>query len=678
MFGRGGAARKVADARQPRLVPAGEIPQRARPQRARVHLSTVVFVSMSTPVTEVKARIFERLVHTSPYQVAVGFDSLQSSASIQQLRSFVRTHHLGEQPLFVPMSGEASVARHTESIDNFAGGRGQSSGAELAALDWFAGSRFAWMWHLEDDTWSADFGSAASRYANSTADLIIQSGQQLPAWAMAGGWKVGSNAHMRPCGPGLLCYASLAVYRASQRFARALLDEIHQGVASSTNTSHHGLYLPFVISQHPELTWQPLRRSHVVISDDDDARLERFPSLCALQHAELFHPVFSVCGSVEGYTLTNEPCKDCPHPARGVPTQEACRALCDTHQNCDAWVHNTQGECHLKGGSRLQWLRETSSSLRTWSAPRSTRKSSRRSRLVHQGHFSVGAKHEARAATGRQHGLQHVKLQDGRAALQQLKLRKAAQAARKGQHAQRLNQQLSDGRFWRRPWCLLLSATTNVKVDLRNLSYGQLQQRNASERQQMYSQVLAHWLGAYPKLPVALAENSGDSLAWTWTDATKGARLERLRIGPASNCSGEEIGCHEADAILRAVRASRFFRAHGQHEQRLCTHALKVTGRYAVTSDVDAALRGCARGWDLALQNTTWRGGHEVHGTQLLGFRVALAEDLFGWSQLGGMCQECHVHSWLQNNPGARVCHLPPLSVRPVREGSTGMLISTV
>jgi len=373
MFGRGGAARKVADARQPRLVPAGEIPQRARPQRARVHLSTVVFVSMSTPVTEVKARIFERLVHTSPYQVAVGFDSLQSSASIQQLRSFVRTHHLGEQPLFVPMSGEASVARHTESIDNFAGGRGQSSGAELAALDWFAGSRFAWMWHLEDDTWSADFGSAASRYANSTADLIIHSGQRLPAWATAGGWKVGSNAHIRPCGPGLLCYASLAAYRASQRFARALLDEIHRGVASSTNTSHHGLYLPFVISQHPELTWQPLVRSHVVLSDDDDAQLERF-ALCTLQGAELFHPILSVCGSVEGYTLTNEPCKDCPHPARGVPTREACRALCDTHQSCDAWVHNTQGECYLKGGSRLHWQRDTSSWLRTWSGPRSTRK----------------------------------------------------------------------------------------------------------------------------------------------------------------------------------------------------------------------------------------------------------------------------------------------------------------
>ena len=652
MFGRGGAARKVADARQPRSVPAGEIPQRARPQRARVHLSTVVFVSMSTPVTDVKARIFERLVHTSPYQVAVGFDSLQSSASIQQLRSFVRTHHLGEQPLFVPMSGEVSVARHTESIDNFAGGRGQSSGAELAALDWFAGSRFAWMWHLEDDTWSADFGSAASRYANSTADLIIQSGQQLPAWAMAGGWKVGSNAHMRPCGPGLLCYASLAVYRASQRFARALLDEIHQGVASSTNTSHHGLYLPFVISQHPELTWQPLRRSHVVISDDDDARLERFPSLCALQHAELFHPVFSVCGSVDGYTLTNEPCKDCPHPARGVPTREACRALCDTHQNCDAWVHNTQGECYLKGGSRLHWLRETSSWLRTWSGSRSNRRPTSHASLVHRS--------AERAASW-------------------LRTWSAPSSTREStSHSSLVHRSDERAASEANPWCLLLTATTNVKVDLRKSSYGQLQQRNASERQQMYSQVLAHWLGAYPKLPVALAENSGDSLAWTWTDATNGARLERLRIGPASGCTHEEIGCHEADAILRAVRASRFFGARGQHEQRLCTHALKVTGRYAVTSDVDAALRGCARGWDLALQNTSWRGDHEVHGTQLLGFRVALAEDLFGWSQLGGMCQECHVHSWLQNNPGARVCHLPPLSVRPVREGSTGMLVSTV
>ena len=555
----------MVEARQLRSVPAGETPQQAESQRARERRSAVVFVAMSSPLTDVKARIFERLAQTSPYPIAVGFDSLLSSASIQQLRSFVRKQ-LGQQALFVPMSVQTLRTRHTERIDNFAGGRGQSSGAELAALDWFAGSRFAWMWHLEDDTWSADFKSVASRYAHSKADLIIHSRQRLPAWATVGGWKVGSDAHIRPCGPGLLCCASLAAYRASQRFARALLDEIRQGAASSTNTSHHSLYLPFVISQHPELAWQPLRRSHHVVLSDDP-RLERFRPLCTLRHAELYHPVLSVCGSVEGYTLTNEQCKEC---------------------------------------------------LWTWSAPRSTRHSSR---LVHRS--------------------------DERA---------ASEAG---------------------PWCLLLSATTNVKVDLRRTGYGRLQQRNVSERQQMYSQVLAHWLGAYPKLRVALAENSGDSLAWTWTDATKGAQLERLRVWPALSCSGEEIGCHEADAILSAVRTSRFFRAPGPHEQRLCTHALKVTGRYAVTSDVDAALRGCARGWDLALQNTTW-GSSQTHGTQVLGFRVALAEDLFGWSQLGERCQECHVQSWLQKYPAARVCRLPPLSVKPVREGSTGILVSTV
>ena len=661
---RGGAAREVVDARQTQSVPAGERPQQIRPQWARLRLSTVVFVSMSTPVTDVKAHIFKRLVHTSPYQVAVGFDTLQSSASIQQLRSVVSVcTRLGQQPLFVPMSREASVARHTESIDNFAGGQGQSSGAELAALDWFAGSHFAWMWHLEDDTWSADFGSAASRYANSTADLIIHSEQRLPAWATPGGWKVGSNAHMRPCGPGLLCYASLAAYRVSQRFARALFNEIHDGVASSTNTSHHRLYLPFVISQHPELAWQPLVRSHVVHSDNDDDQLERFAPLCALRHAELFHPVLSVCGSVEGYTLMNEPCEECPHPAWGVSTQEACSALCDTHQNCKAWVYNTQSECYLKGGSRLLWLRETSSWLRTWSALRSTRKSSRHSRLVH---FSD----EPLVEAARSLILGHRE--------------SAPRSTRQSMSHSSLVHHSDEA------WCLLICATTHVGVDLRGSSYGRLQQRDVGERQQMYSQVLAHWLAAYPKRPVALAENSGDSLAWTWTDTTKGIRskgggtrsnkqLERLQIGPASTCRDVEIGCHEADAILRAVRVSRLFRARGPAGMRVCTHALKVTGRYAVTSDVDAALSGCARGWDVALQNTTWRGVRDqVHGTQVLGFRVALTEDLFGWSQRGETCQECHVQSWLQRRPQARVCHLPPLSVRPVRGGSTGALVSTV
>lgn len=79
------------------------------------------------------------------------------------------------------------------------------------------------------------------------------------------------------------------------------------------------------------------------------------------------------CGgrlAVEGYILSNGPCKDCPHPARGIPTQRACRALCDKHESCEAWVHNTRDECYLKGGSKLQWRRDTDWGGRTWSARR--------------------------------------------------------------------------------------------------------------------------------------------------------------------------------------------------------------------------------------------------------------------------------------------------------------------
>ena len=674
MLGRGGATHEIISARQP----ARALSQRAEPQQARGR--TVVFLSMSAPVTDVKARIFERLAETSPYQIAVGLDWLRISASVQQLQSLVRTR--GQRPLFVPMSGEALRTRHGESIDNFADDRGQTSGAELAALDWFAGSRFAWMWHLQDDTWSADFGSAASRYANSTADLIIHSEQWLPVWAKAGGWKVGSNAHMRPCGPGLLCFASLAAYRASQPFARALLDEIHRGVASSTDTSHHGLYVPFVISQHPELTWQPLRPPHIVRSDvvvgsisGRTRQLERLPSLCALQDAELFHPVLSVCGSVQGYTLTNERCKGCPHVTRDVHTQEACRALCHTHKSCVAWVYNSRFECFLKGGSRLHWQRERSS-LRIWSAPRSTLNSTSLVRLSEK-------RLAARSSKLRESARAPMSTRQCMARCMAIcKVRCKTRCKARCRAKTRSSSSLEHRSHERAPseaplWCLLLSATTNVQVDLRNFSFGRLQQRNTSERQHMYAQVLGHWVGAYPEVPIVLAENSNDSLAWSWTDATKGARLERLRIGRAPNCTGEEIGCHEADAILRAVRTSRFFRTwHLRgHEQRLCTHALKVTGRYAVTSDIDAALRSCPLDWDLALQNKNWGGGA---GTQVLGFRVALANYLFGWSQLGDMCQECHIQAWLRDHPDTRVCYLPPLNVKPVREGSTGKLVSSI
>jgi hypothetical protein len=213
-------------------------------------------------------------------------------------------------------------------------------------------------------------------------------------------------------------------------------------------------------------------------------------------------------------------------------------------------------------------------------------------------------------------------------------------------------------------WCLVLTASTNVAVDLRTQSYGKAQQRDARERQQMYADVLQHWLRAYPKKRVTLVENTLDNLTW----AAPTPNLELIKLLPARTCGYTEIGCHEASALLRGLERSRFlFSRRGVPR---CTYILKVTGRYAVTSDVDAALRGCAPGWDVALQNSTWGA---IRGTMVLGFRSALVAELFRWSRHGGACMECQIDSWLRKNPGTQVCFLPPLSVKPTREGSTGL-----
>ena len=73
------------------------------------------------------------------------------------------------------MSDAQLKRRHTAKISNFCwwwqrrGGADVDSPAKLAALDWLAGARYDYMWHLEDDAWSADFGLFASRYASSTS-----------------------------------------------------------------------------------------------------------------------------------------------------------------------------------------------------------------------------------------------------------------------------------------------------------------------------------------------------------------------------------------------------------------------------------------------------------------------------------------------------------------------------
>ena len=67
----------------------------------------------------------------------------------------------------------------------------------------------------------------------------------------------------------------------------------------------------------------------------------------------------------------------------------------------------------------------------------------------------------------------------------------------------------------------------------------------------------------------------------------------------------------------------------------------------------------------------------------MFGFRATLSEALFGWSQKGEMCQECHVNGYVKELrqavenkriPADAVCQLPRLNVEPVRQGSNGIL----
>ena len=137
-------------------------------------------------------------------------------------------------------------------------------------------------------------------------------------------------------------------------------------------------------------------------------------------------------------------------------------------------------------------------------------------------------------------------------------------------------------------WCLVLTTTTNVQVDLRNESYGKQQQRSAHGRQEQYSRVLHHWLSTHPRVPITLVENSGDELLWAKRLAVRFNRSEQhlalVHLRPPSACRSREIGCFEAHSVHSAVKQSPQFRPRnmGGKKKAQCSHALMLTGRCAM------------------------------------------------------------------------------------------------
>lgn len=233
-------------------------------------------------------------------------------------------------------------------------------------------------------------------------------------------------------------------------------------------------------------------------------------------------------------------------------------------------------------------------------------------------------------------------------------------------------------------WCLLLTATTKIQVNLEN-RYG-VQQIDTSKRQTSYTQALDVWLRSMPELRIVLVENSGDNLTWAVNAARthNPQRLLTVPIRPSVTCNHDEIGCHEGSAIYRSLvrrkRTDLFLQNF--------SHILKVTGRYAITSNLTKILGRCHTNWLVALQNPRWHVGNPPRQeTQVLGFRKDLAESLFSWSGRGGMCMECHItkvatqmREAIRNGhiPRGSVCELPPFDVIPTKEGSTGKLRESI
>jgi hypothetical protein len=260
--------------------------------------------------------------------------------------------------------------------------------------------------------------------------------------------------------------------------------------------------------------------------------------------------------------------------------------------------------------------------------------------------------------------------------------------------------------------CVLLTATVRVNIDLRKTGFGKNQQRDPNERKDMYIGVLGHYLKTFPDTPVILVENSGDDLCWAETIA---ASLSRPAINGNASCHTNgppkpipnldpmkqlsivrveqpkvcmipgEIGCSEAHSVTIAVQQSPHFdpRTNGY-----CTHALKVTGRFAITSDLPRIFEDCGKSWTMAVQNPKWRKinakwpGKSRQETQVLGFDTHYTQDMFGWWKNGGRCQECHqtprlhmIKAGIANAslPADILCNLPSMDVIPVGEGSTGV-----
>ena len=249
---------------------------------------------------------------------------------------------------------------------------------------------------------------------------------------------------------------------------------------------------------------------------------------------------------------------------------------------------------------------------------------------------------------------------------------------------------------------IILTAAVKAFINLQRRGL-KGQQRNTSERLEMYEQVVRRWALA-SNVDVVFAENSGADLSSLEAVVPEWRRssfefLSMVHVPEKLPPRGRpDVGRIEAKTIVTALNTSKLLATR-------CPNDLifGITGRYFVHDFEHLVHQQCLRGRGrssdqlplplVTPQNPSWRYDSAVERnthereTSVLGFAASYAFEVFGWAiaPLPQMFEEythwsigseVHLGKLVRRMEDANlkvfVCDLPSLPIMPVKEGSTG------
>lgn len=254
---------------------------------------------------------------------------------------------------------------------------------------------------------------------------------------------------------------------------------------------------------------------------------------------------------------------------------------------------------------------------------------------------------------------------------------------------------------------VVLTASVKAFVNLQRRGM-RAQQRNQTERRAVYERSVQRW-AEDTNIPVVFVENSGADLESIrkHVPATR-QEFEVLNVAPWGERLPRglrpDVGRIEAQALITALNSSTLLAARCPHDI-----VFKITGRYFVRDFETLVRRQCLRGHSvlhhpgrtplILVQTPSWAHAAAERPrwereTQAMGFAASFAADVLGWAAIPvaptfqeyvrwQISSESHFGKLVlrvQNATDlkARACHLPPLPVMPVREGSSGKLRESI